>query len=177
MSKTFLQANYGTIDDGTENGISMANSGCGPTALADIIYNIDPKITPRKVAKWLYNIGHFSTGGTTRRGMTKAIAKYGMQCLYYTPEHTGNTYWNDAFQLIKASRDASVWAVALTVGKVNGGKDNFWTHGGHYIAITDYDPETGKIYVRDPAGRTTGYQDPDKLKYDCNAFWLITRQG
>jgi hypothetical protein len=177
MSKTFLQANYGTIDDGTEKGISMANSGCGPTALADIIYNIDKDITPRKVAKWLYNNGYFSSAGTTRTGITRAIAKYDMQSLYYTPEHTGNTYWNDALQLLKASREASVWAVALAVGRSNGGKDNYWTSGGHFIAITDYDATSGKIYVRDPANRRTGYQDPDQLKYDCNCMWIITRKG
>ena len=34
MSKTFLQADYGTV-----GGISMKNSGCGPTAIADIVYN------------------------------------------------------------------------------------------------------------------------------------------
>lgn len=169
MSKTFLQTDYGTV-----KGISMKNSGCGPTALANIVYNIDSKITPAKVATWLYNNGYFSSAGTTRNGMTRAIQKYGLQCLYYTPEHTGGRSWNDAMELIKASRDAFVWAVALAVGKSNGGKDDYWTSGGHFISITDFDPETGKIYVRDPAGRRTGYQDPEKLKYDCNCFWIIT---
>ena len=171
MSKTFLQAEQGTVKN-----IAMKNSGCGPTALADIVYNVDSSITPAKIATWLYNNGYFSSAGTTRTGITRAIAKYGMQCLYFTPEHTGNSYWNDAIELIKASRDSFTWGVALAVGKSNGGKDNYWTSGGHFIAITDYDPETGMIYVRDPAGRRTGYQKPDLLKYDCNCFWIITRK-
>lgn len=168
MSKTFLQAEQGTV-----GGISMKNSGCGPTAIADIVYNKDVSITPRKVAEWMKSNGYFSSAGSTRHGVTQTLKKYGFQSLYFTPEHTGNVEWDTAFEMIKASREGRCWAIALAVGKSNGGKDNYWTSGGHFIAITDYDPQTGKIYIRDPAGRTTGYQDPGLLEYDCNCLWII----
>ena len=171
MSKTFKQNKYGTV-----NGISMANSGCGPTSVADIVHNKDATITPKKVAEWLYKKGYFSSAGTTRTGITEALKYYGFQSLYFTPEHTGKEGWNEAFELIKASRNSSVWAIFLVVGTKNGGKDNYWTNGGHYIAITDYNPETGKLYVRDPGARNlTGYVNPEKLRFDTNAMWIITR--
>ena len=170
MSYSFKQYNYGTVA-----GVSMRAAGCGPTALADIIYNVDKTIAPNKVAAWMANRGYFSSAGSTRSGITAALKNYRMQCLYFTPEHTGGTEWRDAMELLKASREAFVWAIALTVGTVNGGKDNYWTSGGHFIAITDYDPKTGKIYVRDPAGRRDGYQDAERLKYDANCIWIITK--
>lgn len=171
MSKTFLQKDWGSV-----NGISIANAGCGPTAIADIVYNVDENITPLKVAKWMAANGYFIKGGSTRVGISKTLTKYGFQYLYFTPEHTGNEEWNFAYDLIKNSRDHECWAIALAVGKSNGGRDNFWTSGGHFIAITDYDPQTRKIYVRDPAGRRTGYVDAEYLKYDCNALWIICKQ-
>lgn len=171
MSTTFLQGNYGKV-----NGVSMAASGCGPTAIADIVYNVDTSINPSKVATWLINNGYMSSAGTTRTGITAALKKYGMQSLYATPEHTGNSEWASFFDLIKNSRDHDCWMIVLAVGTKNGGASNKWTSGGHFIAITDYDPKTGKIYVRDPAGRNTGYQDPGTLKYCANAMWFIMRQ-
>ena len=170
MSYTFLQANYGTI-----NGISMTNAGCGPTAIADIVYNIDKTITPKKVAVWMNGKGYFGADGSTRRGVSETLTKYGFQYLYFTPEHTGNESWEMFFDLIKNSRDHACWAIALAVGTKNGGRSNKWTYGGHFIAITDFDPKTGKIYVRDPAGKNTGYHDPATLKYCCNAIWFITK--
>lgn len=85
MSKTFLQKEWGTV-----KGISMLNSGCGPTSIADIVYNIDTGITPAKVAKWMAAQGYFMQSGSTRLGVSKTLDKYGLQYLYFTPEHTGN---------------------------------------------------------------------------------------
>lgn len=170
MSKTFRQYNYGTV-----KGVSMAAAGCGPTALADIIYNRDTSITPAKVATWLYENGVFSSSGTTRIGISRALIHYGFQSFYFTPEHSGNQEWKDAIEVLKASRDACIWGIALTVGTVNGGKDNYWTSGGHFIAITDYDASQNTVYVRDPAGRRDGYQKVSNLVYDCNAIWVVAK--
>lgn len=170
MSKTYKQSAYSPV-----NGVSMALSGCGCCAVSSIVSNVKDSITPRSVAKWLISQGHFSSAGTTRTGITKALNHYGMQCLYFTPEHTGNDEWETAFEMIKLSREHRLWAILLVVGTKNGGKDNLWTNGGHYIAVTDYDPKTGKVYVRDSGSRgRTGYYDPSTLKYDTNAMWVIT---
>lgn len=171
MSKTFNQSAYGKV-----NGVSMTSSGCGCCAVASIVSNVQPSISPKTVAKWLSENGYFSSAGTTRTGITKALQHYGMQCLYFTPEHTGNSEWELAFDMIKLSREHSLWAILLVVGTRNGGKDNLWTNGGHYIAVTDYDPKTGKVYVRDSGSRgRTGYYDPATLKYDTNAMWVVTK--
>lgn len=171
MSRTFLQADFGTV-----KGVSMAASGCGPTAIADIVYNVDDDIKPDDVARWLISNGYMSEDGTTRTGVTAALKRFGMQSLYATPEHTGNAEWKLFFDLIKTTHTNACWAIVLAVGKKNGGQSDKWTRGGHYMAITDYDPKTGWIYVRDPAGRNTGYHDPRTLQYCTNAMWFICKQ-
>lgn len=171
MSKTFLQANYGRV-----YGVSMAAAGCGPTAVADIAYNVKKEVRPDDVAGWLYRRGDFGTNGTTRTGITDALGHYGLQTLYATPEHAGGAEWDFFISLFKNMRDHACWGIVLAVGTKNGGKDNFWTNGGHYLALTDYDQKTGRVYVRDPAGRHTGYYSLDQLKYDTNAMWFICKQ-
>lgn len=176
MSYTFKQSYWGTLNKGTKNEISMATSGCGPCSLASIIYNKDTSINPQKVAQWMYKEKYFSKDGSTRTGITKALNHYGFQCLYFTPEHTGNEEWKTAFECIKASMEGQLWAILLVVGTKNGGKDNLWTSGGHFLSVTDYDPKTGKIYVRDSGSRgRTGYYDPATLIYDTNAMWIICK--
>lgn len=93
MSKTFIQADYGKVC-----GVSMAASGCGPCALASIIYNKDTGINPTRTATWLHDKGAFSSAGTTRAGMTSGINHYGFICDYYKPEHTGGSIWKAAME-------------------------------------------------------------------------------
>lgn len=170
MSKTFNQADWGKV-----NGISMAASGCGPSSLASIIFNKDTSITPVKVAKWLYNKGYFYTSGTTRTGITAALNYYGFESIYYKPEHTGGAIWQEAMAKMKAAK-GDWWAIFLVVGTANGGKDNLWTSGGHYLAITDY--KLGKLYVRDSGSKhRTGYYDPESLRYDTNVIWIIRKKN
>lgn len=169
MSKTFIQADYGKVC-----GVSMAASGCGPCALASIAYNNDTSINPTKTATWLYNKGVFSSAGTTRAGMTSGINNYGFECDYYKPEHTGGNTWKAALEKMK-NLTGDWWAIFLVVGKANGGKDNLWTSGGHFLAVTDY--KDGKLYVRDSgAKKRTGYYDPSTLQYDTNCIWIIQKK-
>ena len=61
------------------------------------------------------------------------------------------------------------------MGTKNGGKDNLWTSGGHYLAITDL--KNGKLYVRDSGTKKrTGYYDPELLRYDTNVIWVIQKK-
>lgn len=169
MSKTFNQADWGKV-----GGISMAASGCGPCALASIAYNKDTGINPTKTATWLHKKGVFSSAGTTRAGMTSGINNYGFECDYYKPEHAGGSVWKTVLEKMK-NLTGDWWAIFLVVGKANGGKDNLWTSGGHFLAITDY--SNGKLYVRDSGSKhRTGYYDPETLRYDTNCIWIIRKK-
>lgn len=169
MSKTFTQSQWGRV-----NGVSMAAAGCGPCSLAAIVYNLIMSITPKKTAEWLAEHGYFSSDGTTRTGMTAALNHYGFDTVYYKPEHQGGATWRAAMEKMKNAK-GDWWAIFLAVGKRNGAKDNLWTNGGHFLAITDY--RNGKLYVRDSGARgRTGYYDPETLRYDTNCIWFITKK-
>lgn len=169
MSKTFTQSEWGRV-----GGISMTACGCGPCSSAAIIYNKDTSINPRKTAEWLYDHGHFYSSGTTRSGISALLRAYGFEVDYYTPEHQGGTSWKNAIEKLKNAKE-ELWAIFLVVGKSNGGRDNLWTSGGHFLAITDY--SKGKLYVRDSGARgRTGYYDPETLRYDTNCIWIIRKK-
>ena len=169
MSITYIQANEGYVD-----GVSMAVSGCGPCSVASVASNIK-RTTPTEVAAWLHARGAFSSAGTTRAGITVALDHYGFKSTYYTPEHAGGTVWKNALNKMK-SLTGDWWAIFLVVGTKNGGKDNLWTSGGHYLAITDY--KNGKLYVRDSgAKKRTGYYDTELLRYDTNCIWIIQKKS
>ena len=168
MSVTFDQTKEGYV-----NGVSMSASGCGACAVASIACNIK-YTTPKQVAAWLYSRGAFSSAGTTRAGITVALDHYGFKSTYYTPESGGGTSWKNAMNQMKNLK-GDWWAIFLVVGKKNGGKDNLWTSGGHYLAITDM--KNGKLYVRDSGARKrTGYYDPELLRYDTNVIWVIQKK-
>ena len=126
------------------------------------------------MAAWLANRGAFGSDGTTRAGVTVALEHYGFKSTYYTPEHRGGTSWKNAMNQMKNLK-GDWWAIFLVVGKRNGGKDNLWTSGGHYLAITDL--KNGKLYVRDSGSKKrTGYYDPELLRYDTNVIWVIQKK-
>lgn len=171
MSKTFTQSEWGRV-----RGISMPVSGCGPCSVACIGTNIDPNLNPRKVAEWLADRGDFYSSGTTRSGITSALEHYGFTVEgYYKPEHAGGTSWKNAIAKMQSLKE-DWWAIFLTVGKSNGAKDNFWTSGGHFLACTDL--SNGKLYIRDSGARgNTGYFSPEKLRYDTNCIWVVTKKS
>lgn len=168
MSVTFDQTKEGYVND-----TSMPLAGCGPCSVASVACNI-AYTTPKQVAAWLANRGAFGSSGTTRAGITVALDHYGFKSTYYTPESGGGTSWKKAMEQMKSLK-GDWWAIFLVVGKRNGGKDNLWTSGGHYLAITDM--KNGKLYVRDSGARKrTGYYDPELLRYDTNVIWVIQKK-
>lgn len=168
MSVTFDQTKEGYV-----NGTSMPLAGCGPCSVASIACNI-AYTTPKQVAAWLANRGAFGSSGTTRAGITVALEHYGFKSTYYTSEHSGGATWKKAMEQMKSLK-GDWWAIFLVVGKRNGGKDNLWTSGGHYLAITDL--KNGKLYVRDSGSKKrTGYYNPELLRYDTNVIWVIQKK-
>lgn len=169
MSVTFDQTKEGYV-----NGTSMPLAGCGPCSVASIACNI-AYTTPKQVAAWLANRRAFGSSGTTRAGITVALDHYGFKSTYYTPESGGGTSWKKAMDQMKSLK-GDWWAIFLVVGTKNGGKDNLWTSGGHYLAITDL--KNGKLYVRDSGSKKrTGYYDPELLRYDTNVIWVIQKKS
>ena len=127
------------------NGSStMAQAGCGPTAVADIVHNVDPNITPWKVAKWMKEHGYaIRNNGTAWSGIPAALKHFGLVSVLEV-EHMA-----DVFSFIKRGYKAVFLMKAGKRGGVG------WTTSGHFICVSAYKHEDGKhwFWTRDPGGR------------------------
>lgn len=124
-------------------GRNMIASGCGPTAIADLVYSINSSITPWSVAQWLAAHGYASNGnGTYWSGIKAALEAYGF-----------NVNWHNSMSQLFTDLANGQYGILLfkrgTVGGVT------WTLGGHFVAIRDYKVANGEhwLYIGDPGQR------------------------
>ena len=113
---------------------TIKNSGCGPTAAADVIATLkDSSVTPPILAEYAVKKGYRTKNSGTAWAFFKAIAeKYG--CSKYVQ--------TSSLATLKACLDAGGYVVC-SMGP------GYWTSGGHYICAWKYD--STYIYCNDPA--------------------------
>ena len=169
MSKNFKQydSRWGSIGY-PYKPYTVRGSGCGPTAVADIVCN-NPDyttITPKQVAVYMRKKGYAIAGqGTTWDGITKTLKHYGF----------------------KVKRPDTVSEFMKIVGYKNGKKGILlvnsntapdgtkWTSGGHYVACVGTKKKGKKklFQIYDPGARNhNGWFNYDKSMKGCiNQFW------
>ena len=147
MSVTFRQ-----YEGGWENNPyptssnNMANSGCGPTSIANILANsILPNITPKEVGNYMNSKGYAVEEGSTWSGMTDTLRHYGIACTYLNYP-SSSTLWE---HMNKGHRYIIILFGKGTQGGIT------WTAGGHYVAATGYKIENSK-HVKEDAAKLDG---------------------
>ena len=126
------------------SGGTISAQGCGPTSIADAVYDLDPTISPAKTAKWMEDNGCSCHGsGTYYSGMVKALKHYG---------------YSDSVQLNYTSLYGKKNAAVVTdfLKKIRTGKyigiacmgKSIWTTSGHYVFIREVTKD--HIYIYDP---------------------------
>lgn len=137
---------------------TIANSGCGPTSMADIMATwIDSKITPVEMCAYAVAHGFRTKNSGTAWGFFKSIAKaYGFSKFVQT-------------RSLAAAREA-LRAGALVVASMGPG---YWTKGGHYICLTRTDDTY--VYANDPASRTRKRQKLGPFERQRKQFFIFTR--
>ena len=116
---------------------TMSNSGCGPTAAADVIATLKNQfVTPWTLAQLAMKWGDRTKDSGTAWSFFKRVAEhYGIQ------KFVQSSSW----PALTACLDAGGYAVC-SMGA------GYWTKGGHYICVWKYD---GKyVYANDPASST-----------------------
>ena len=127
------------------NGSSnYATAACGPTSCANILYAINPKITPLTTGKYMQTHGYaIRNNGTLHAGIPACLKHFGAQNVGQVIKMA------DVFARC-AKGDVGVFLFgAGSKGGVT------WTTSGHYIAVTGYKASNGKHYFRtfDSGGR------------------------
>lgn len=119
----------------SSSGLSMSSAGCGPTAVAVAISNLDPEkhVTPVDAAKWGKENGYYSGGGSSH-GMIPAIGEhYGMKVSQLGKD-------------INAVRDA-LKNGGMVIGLMGPGH---FTNGGHFVVLLEID-NNDQVLVADVA--------------------------
>lgn len=139
------------------NSQTMRNSGCGPTAAADVVSTLkDSSVTPWTLAQIALDRGYRTANSGTAWGFFKHLAgKYGFSKFVQTT----------SLPTLKACLDAGGYVVC-SMGK------GYWTSGGHYICAWKYDGTY--IYCNDPASAVRKKQkqtDFVKQRKQFFCFW------
>lgn len=175
MVMTMSSANFRQYDSrwGSRNyngSSTMAQAGCGPTSLADILYNIDQSITPWTVAKWLKANGYAVYGqGTAWDGIPAAMKHFGMVSVHEV------TTMPDVYEAIDKGYKA-VFITSYEYAKSNGASmKTIWTTSGHFIAVTAHRYKDGQhwFWTRDPGGRKhDGWYPYSEMRGWLRKIWV-----
>lgn len=135
---------------------TIANSGCGPTSMADIQATwIDKKITPVEMCSYAVKHGFRTKSSGTAWGFFKSIASaYGYSKFVQTKS--------------MATARSAIKSGALVVASMGPG---YWTKGGHYICLWKTD-ET-YMYANDPASKTRKKQKLGQFEKERKQFFIF----
>lgn len=161
MSIDWKQYNYPNYPYAAE---TIAAAGCGPTACADIL-----EIDPPTAADWMTAHGYaYPYQGTAYSGINACLSAFGGGGKMIAQGQDGQ-YDNAAFKTWRTAIQNGQEGVLL-MHKVY---RNYWTNGGHYIAIVGY--SNGYYMVYDPASAVrTGWHPFEDFAGDISALYTST---
>lgn len=137
---------------------TIANSGCGPTSMADIMATwIDGKTTPVEMCRYAVNHGFRTKASGTAWGFFKSIA-------------TAYGFTNFVQTKSMATARAALQNGALVVASMGPG---YWTKGGHYICLWKTDDTY--MYANDPASSTRKKQKLKAFEEQRKQFFIFYR--
>ena len=135
---------------------NMANSGCGPTACADVVATLkDAAVTPWTLAQLAMEWGDRTYNSGTASSFFKRVAeKYGFT------KFVQSSTWD----ALTACLDAGGYVVC-SMGP------GYWTSGGHYICVWKYDDTY--VYANDPASSTRKKQKISDFKAQRKQYFCF----
>lgn len=139
---------------------TIANSGCGPTSMADIMATwIDRNITPREMCKYAVDHGYRTRNSGTAWGFFQSIAKaYGFTGFVQTKS--------------MATARAALKNGAFVVASMGPG---YWTKGGHFICLWKTDDTY--MYANDPASSSRKRQKLGAFESQRKQFFIFYKPG
>ena len=135
---------------------TMANSGCGPTAMADIVATlIDKTATPWTLAQLAMEWGDRTYNSGTAWSFFPHVADY---------YHFDKMVQSKSLDALKKCLDSGGYVVC-SMGP------GYWTKGGHFICAWKYDG--AYIYCNDPASSTRKKQKISAFMNERKQFFCF----
>lgn len=150
--------------DGVDDGATMSNTGCGPTAMSMILNDMqDGKtVTPETMAKYAQATGNRDNTGTNWNFVESAASTYGV----------GSTrIENPTPADINASMQTGSSVLLSGVSNNSG----IYTSAGHYVVGTP--TSDGRIFIRDPRGTSYNRTVSTSDLAGTNAIWSFESSG
>lgn len=137
---------------------TIKSSGCGPTAMADIVATmVDSHVTPVTLAELSMKWGCRTYSDGTAWSFFPKIAEY-----YGFSKYVKST----SLATLKSCLDTGGYVVA-SMGK------GYWTSQGHFICVWKYDDKY--IYANDPASSSRKKQNSTDFMKQRKAFFCFWR--
>lgn len=137
---------------------TIGSSGCGPTAMADIMATwVDKKITPVEMCQYALKKGYRTRNSGTAWGFFKSVANA-------YPQGFSKFTQTKSMATLKAALAQGAFAVA-SMGP------GYWTKGGHYICV--YKMDNTYVYAKDPASSTRKKQKISAFESQRKQFFIF----
>ena len=137
---------------------TIGSSGCGPTAMADIMATwVDKKITPVEMCQYALKNGYRTRNSGTAWGFFKSVANA-------YPQGFSKFTQTKSMATLKAALAQGAFAVA-SMGP------GYWTKGGHYICV--YKMDNTYVYAKDPASSTRKKQKISAFESQRKQFFIF----
>lgn len=135
---------------------TIANSGCGPTSMADIMATwVDKNLTPVEMCQYALDHGFRTKNSGTAWEFFKSVAKaYNFTKFVQTKS--------------MATAKAAIKAGCLVVASMGPG---YWTKGGHYICLWKCDDTY--MYANDPASSSRKKQKLAAFEEQRKQFFIF----
>ena len=149
------------------SGGTISAQGCGPTSIADAVYDLVPSITPAKTAKWMEDNGCSCHGsGTYYSGMVKALKHYGYSNsvqLNYTSLYgkKNAAVVTDFLKKIKSDKYVGIACMGKSI----------WTTSGHYVFVRKVTKD--HIYIYDPWSSRSECEKTTRDKWERYVKYLF----
>lgn len=157
-SKKFVQS------DGTDDGATIGDTGCGPASMAMVISDMTgQKTDPMELAAFAQFSGTRDDSGTNYNFIDTAAYSYGLNS-------TMGTHPSSKF--IKDSLDNSPMVL---LGQDDGTNSSPFTTSGHYVVATGKD-SAGNVIINDPRGANYSRRiNADKLANYTGMAWSFSK--
>lgn len=162
---SYASLNLGTLPDGSP--ANMANSGCGPTALANAVNAAGGNANPGEVGRYARRNGMLTDGGANAKLFTEGARKYGMSGTEISGMDSLDASLDNGNPVIVSGK-------SMGYGSGCNSCDSLYTKAGHIVTVTGRTPD-GMYTVDD--GEGSSVVSPGMLQNGATHAYSMERLG
>lgn len=162
---SYASLSLGTLPDGSP--ANMANSGCGPTALANAVNAAGGNANPGEVGRYARRNGMLTDGGANAKLFTEGARKYGMSGTEISGMDSLDASLDNGNPVIVSGK-------SMGYGPGCNSCDSLYTKAGHIVTVTGRTPD-GMYTVDD--GEGSSVVSPGMLQNGATHAYSMQRLG